>query len=309
MSIEMLTISIRFALYANLMLLFGWPLFAVYALPAEDSTFAPSRRTLAWLTITAFSFSLAGIVAMAAAMDGSTFIQVDRATVAEMVFETPMGTAWQARMAALGLLLATMIVGSSRRQPAVVLTSMTAAIALASLAWTGHGAAGEGAVGWLQLVADMTHLLAAGAWIGALFAFVILLSRVSREQTADRLAIAHTALARFSMVGTVVVVLLVSTGLITSWILVGPGQVFDLFKSDYGILLSVKLLMFAAMLGLAAMNRFRLTPILGRLIDTSASPSDAFAALRRSVAVETAIAGTILVVVAWLGTLAPPMAN
>jgi putative copper resistance protein D len=65
----------------------------------------------------------------------------------------------------------------------------------------------------------------------------------------------------------------------------------------------VKLLLFAAMLGLAALNRFHLTPALALAGDQPPS----FATLRLSLTIEAGAATAILALVAWLGTLEPPM--
>ena len=51
---------------------------------------------------------------------------------------------------------------------------LVAAAYLASLAWAGHAAAGQ-ASGLVQLLSDVVHLLAAGAWLGALPGLVFLL--------------------------------------------------------------------------------------------------------------------------------------
>ncbi|MFX6794075.1 copper resistance protein CopD, partial [Acinetobacter baumannii] len=50
-----------------------------------------------------------------------------------------------------------------------------ATIAVATLAWTGHGAMDDGAIGWFHLMADIVHLLAAGAWLGAIVSLLLLL--------------------------------------------------------------------------------------------------------------------------------------
>jgi len=42
---------------------------------------------------------------------------------------------------------------------------------MASLAWAGHGAANASTAGEIQVVADVVHLVAAGAWIGGLMPF------------------------------------------------------------------------------------------------------------------------------------------
>jgi putative copper resistance protein D len=62
------------------------------------------------------------------------------------------------------------------------------------------------------------------------------------------------------------------------------------------------------MLGLAAANRFRLTPALAMVLDEPSRQRKALADLRRSIALETAAALGVVALVAWFGTLAPPAA-
>lgn len=297
----MLAIAIRFALYADLMVLFGWPLFALYG--SRYKTSGPSRSQLLSLTLCAAILSLAGMLAMTASMSGVAIIDVDRASVAAMVFDTPMGLAWQVRMLALAAIAALAIARNSVARVAMV---TFAGAALASLAWTGHGAAGEATAGWVQLVADIVHLLAAGAWLGALVALGLMLARdASRLTSADFISM-HGALDGFSKAGTIFVALLITSGSLNTWILVGPAGVGLVGSDQYVQLLAIKLALFAAMLGLAAMNRFRLTPALLRDLDAGAVPSGAQRALRRSIAIEAGLAASVLAIVAWLGTLVPP---
>ena len=61
------------------------------------------------------------------------------------------------------------------------------------------------------------------------------------------------------------------------------------------------------MLGLAAANRYRLTPALNRGLNTRLGQDKALADLRRSLAIETALGLGVLALVAWFGTLPPPM--
>ena len=297
----MLAIAIRFALYANLMVLFGWPLFAIYA--TRDGTAHPTARDLFSLTLFAAMVSVAGMLAMTASMSGVAIIGVDRGSIEAMVFETPMGVAWLVRMAALAVIAMLAVV---RNPAARVVQVGFGAAALASLAWTGHGAAGEATKGLVQLVADIVHLLAAGAWIGALVALGLMVARnASRLTSADFLSM-HRTLAGFSKAGTIFVALVIVTGTINTWVLVGPAGVRVVGSDQYVQLLAIKILLFSAMLGLAAMNRFRLTPTLLRDIDAGADPSGAQQALRRSIAIETGLAMSVLAIVAWLGTLVPP---
>jgi putative copper resistance protein D len=176
----------------------------------------------------------------------------------------------------------------------------------ASLAWMGHGAATEGPAGIVHLLADITHSVAAAAWIGALASFALLLLN---RRTAGMDNALYQSLRRFSGIGSATVGLIVLTGLVNSWFLIGPGRLADFWAAAYGQVLLAKLLAFAGMLGLAASNRYRLTPSLGIALDKGLSRADAVSALRRSIILETVAAFVVLGLVAWLGTMPPPSAG
>jgi putative copper resistance protein D len=80
-----------------------------------------------------------------------------------------------------------------------------------------------------------------------------------------------------------------------------------LLASSYGKLLLLKLAFFAGMLLLAASNRWRLTPALGAALG-SGGVAPALSRLRTSLLAEGAAALAILGLVAWFGTLEPPIA-
>lgn len=214
------------------------------------------------------------------------------------------GTAWEARVAALVVASMAALVAADRAT-LLGLVTFAAALALATLAWTGHGAMDEGAVGWLHLGADILHLLASGAWVGALLGLVLLVARPVNRIDAAHLRLTHRALHGFGVVGTLIVGTIVVTGLVNAWLLVGFANLLRLPSTLYGQLLIAKLALFGAMLGLASLNRFRLTPAFEHAI-AAADHRGAVGALRRSLAVEAGCAVTILALVAWLGTLEPP---
>ncbi len=78
------------------------------------------------------------------------------------------------------------------------------------------------------------------------------------------------------------------------------GSVDALYETDYGQLLSLKILLYLAMVAVALRNRFRLMP---RLADRSGA---ADSVLYYSVLIEQAIGLGILAAVSLLGTWAPP---
>lgn len=303
-------IAVRFVLYMVLMLLFGLPLFLLHALsPAERRLpQIPSfDLTLPVLAIGGLVVSAFGFLLLTAEMAGVGMASLNRDTI-DAVMASPVGTAWLVRMVALLAALALTIgFRRSRRAIGPALVSAAAALALAILAWAGHGASGEGRAGDVQVIADVVHLLAAGTWIGALAAFVVLLFQRSMAIPDVRLNVAANALRRFSVTGTLAVAAIVLTGTVNSYMLVGVTQAWRMPDTPYGQVLLAKLALFVLMLGLAAANRFRLSPALSTAI-TGRDLQTSLRALRISVSIEAGTALCVLGFVAWLGTLEPPIA-
>lgn len=295
-----LIVAVRLGLYVTIGAVFGISLFALYGLPLAGLRVLPLRAIAGFGAGVGLGLSLLGFAALAAGMAATPLAALKADDLRAMIGMEGIGQAWEARTLALAALIALAALVRSRRATAWA-GALLGAVALGSLAWNGHGVATEGQFGNVHLVADIAHLLAAGAWLGALGALAIVLGR-TREQASDVDA-AHRALAGFSVAGTAIVATVVITGLTNSWALVGPDHVLGLTDTLYGRLLLAKLVLFVAMLGLAALNRFHLTPALE---GAAHDPRAAIRSLRRSLAFETAAALTILALVAWLGTLMPP---
>lgn len=308
---DTVVIVTRFALYLDLMLLFGLPLFALYGLRGvEESAEAALtlRRLVGGIALIGLLSSGLAIVSLAASMSGVAPTDVDISALRLVIGGTSVGTAWVVRICALLLVLAVALSRHGSHMGWMWLLSLLGAVALSSLVWAGHGAMDEGSAGLIHLGADIVHLLAAGVWVAALLVLTTLLFRPHRRMTQAHVEFSHRALASFAVVGTVVVALLVLTGLVNSWLLVGPDRFGSLLGSSYGQLLLVKLLLFTAMLGLAAANRFYMTPALERAI-ASGYHVGAVNGLRKSLLTETACVIAILGLVAWLGTLEPPISG
>jgi uncharacterized membrane protein len=141
----------------------------------------------------------------------------------------------------------------------------------------------------------MLHLLAAGAWLGGLPAFALLLRHERSIARRGRDALVVRVVDRFSRLGVCSVGILLASGLINSWnLLSGPR---DLIASDYGRLVALKVVLFGAMVAIAAVNKFYLTPRLPK-------PA-ALRALRSNSLAEISLGLFVLTFVAVLGTLPP----
>ncbi|MGY3303004.1 putative copper resistance protein D [Pseudomonas sp. PvR086] len=298
-------IALRFALYVDLMLLFGVALFGLYSLKGQErmsGAVLPFRSMLAGTAVLGAVLSVASMVMMASAMSGETDFAELRPHIEMMLFETDVGLAWGVRIVALVIAgLAVMLRASGF---SLWVAAFAGAVALASLAWSGHGAMDEGDRRFWHFAVDILHLLAAGAWLGALLAFA-LMAKINALQTEARLRLLARAVNRFEAIGAAIVVVIIATGVVNYLFIVGP-KLDEVFLSTYGILLFIKVVLFAGMLVLAALNRFHLGPFLERSL-RDGQYTVAANALRRSVVVELAAAVLIVGLVAWLGTLSPEM--
>jgi putative copper resistance protein D len=202
--------------------------------------------------------------------------------------ETRFGTVLSVRLL-LGACTATLLLWPR----ANTLALAAAAEFVALLAFIGHAGATAGPAGRVHLASDIGHLMAAGAWLGGLPALALLLAWSRKAAEFDEFA--GRATARFSWLGTVSVAVLLATGIINSWFLLSGPR--DLWATEYGRLVLLKVLLFVAMVGIAAVNRFRLTPRL--------PAANALRSLQRNSLAETGLGLVVLLVVGAMGTMEP----
>ena len=162
-------------------------------------------------------------------------------------------------------------------------------------AWIGHAGATPGGAGQFSLAADAVHLLAAGAWLGSLPPLAMLLAAAWREKEPRWAAVTAVAVQRFSLLGLASVGALLASGIVNSWYEV--GSLGHLITTAYGQLVLVKLGLFAAIIAIAAVNRLYLTPRLAM--------TGTVRRLQRNSVAETALGFAAIVVVGFLGAMAP----
>ncbi|HEY3148256.1 MAG TPA: CopD family protein [Dongiaceae bacterium] len=167
------------------------------------------------------------------------------------------------------------------------------ACAVALQAGLGHGTSMEGSTGWEFTIVEALHVLAAGAWLGGLVPLYIVVSAIEPDA-------ALSTTRRFSRLGTGCVIVLAGTILIQGWVLI--GGLAGLVGTDYGLVALTKLVLFLALLGFAAANRFRHTPSL-----IGARKDEGRRRLQRSIAGETVVGVCVILAAGILLTLAPAM--
>lgn len=293
----------RLVHFAAAMATFGAAAFGVYALDRDVDATPPHLtaylhcwniqlvRISAALTLVS---ALAIVPFVAASMAGSASAAFDLPTIATVLSATEFGRVWCWHL--LFILLLIVSAAFAPRRPALAL--IWAALGLASLGWVGHAAGGNGWAGFGREVNQSLHLLAAGLWLGGLLPLGCLLRQVSDGQD-DEGMVTRQVLPAFSHMGYVAVAAIAITGVVNTLIL--AGSLDALSGSDYGRLLSLKILLYLVMVGIALRNRFRLMPRL------AAGYASAGRRLYRSVLIEQALGLSILAAVSFLGTWPPPM--
>ena len=139
----------------------------------------------------------------------------------------------------------------------VRLSAWLAGAALVLVAATGHPmAASLPGLAFVGAANDALHLLTAGYWIGGL---CVLLAMLGSRSSAPRLP---QAVALFAEWGMIAVALLVMTGIINAAMVLLGSPGYDSLL--YAGILTLKIILALAMIGLALGNHFRLLPHLAQ---------------------------------------------
>jgi putative copper resistance protein D len=183
----------------------------------------------------------------------------------------------------LALLIAVLVLSRNR------VTLLIVVVALGSQPELAHAGAVGGRLGFVLTVSEALHMLAAGAWLGGLMPLALSLVLLPPVQAA---ALCH----RFSAVALGAVLILMATGLVQASGFL--GRLSALVNTQYGLVLSLKLLLVLCAVGLGALNRFV-------LIRTVASSAITRSRMRRSLAAEATFGLAIVLAAATLANLSP----
>lgn len=242
------------------------------------------RRLIGTLLLASALASCARVLLSGASMSDDLGGMFDSGFV-RMILGAGEGRATGMRMA--GLALAALAIPSNPRFRALAL--LGAATASISFAGVGH------IRGLLPSAAPLLllcmHLLCAAFWLGALGPLLI----AARDGSDTHVALLAS---RFGKLALGVVVLLLAAGAGVLWAVIGDAAQF--WSSDYGRMMAMKLLIVAALLSIAAVNKLYLTP---KLLSGHAKAVIRF---RRSVILEMVIGALILLITATFTTVAGP---
>lgn len=276
----------RFLHFVVVLMLFGAWVFQPLLLNA-DTLGRRLMRITRWLTAVALVSGVTWLLLITASMAGAWSAAFDPSTLGLVLRNTFFGQVWSWHLllnAVLMVLLLTPLHSNAS------LRLVVSGLLLATLAPVGHGAMLDGLSGQLLILNQIIHLTCVGAWLGGLLLLVMILRRPNGHALS-------TVLRRFSGVGYGLVAGLVITGLINVRVLTGAFWPTPLL-SGFALILLIKVVLVAVMLGLALFNRLRIKDCEQRV-----------GALKTSVLLEWLLGMGAVAAVSLLGTLPPMIAG
>jgi copper transport protein len=270
----------RIGVYLGLFVGVGGAFFDAWIAPGR--TCRPTTVAALWLGLFSAVVSLGcqGLDLLGLPISGSLTVAPWRAAIA-----TSLGPSLLIAAAAMGA-----VFFIRRRATAKSARALSAFAMLgvgAALASSGH--ASTASPPWLTRPAVFLHGVGVAYWAGALLPLLAL-----AQGPVEALL---PVLNRFSRAAVPVVGVLILTGLVLAIVQL---ESFDaLIDTTYGWILSAKLALVLMLLGLAALNRFRLTPALAS--DRATTPR-----LVRCIGIECAVVVAILALVAGWRFTPPP---
>lgn len=275
---------------------FGFGVGEVAASAASQSSAPVERSDVAatWLLFGGLSLAAGGAVRPAIndrnATRRQTWVRVGTVVGAAgagwQLFAVDPGLGSTASVAAAMTLFALLLAMMSSAFSQVLAPAALLAVAVAAWSARGHTAAAAGYAGWAL---DSVHLAAAAVWVGSLVHAAVELWR----DRADRAAVLHCVRSH-SRLSAVLVAVVAATGVLQAMLLLPTPAA--LLATGYGRIITVKSLLVAAALGVAALGR------------SFALPAQRHGFLQRLTAWEGAGVAAVLLAAALLVNSAPPQA-
>ena len=284
MPVDVLSVTLRALSFLALFQAAGIALFLALGEPELPNTERSLRRIGTLAAFLAAALLVAQYLLEAARMSGELGGVLDPA-LEGIVMRSAMSVTLSWRLLGLVLIVAGLRRAGIRRAIAAVIGVV---LLLASFTLIGHTS--KDALRWLLSPVLLAHLFVVTFWFGALLPLYLVSSR-EPVKTAGRIVATFSARAVWLVPGLLLAGLLLATVLLPN---------LAALRTPYGELLIVKVIGFSLTMPLAALNRWRFGPALGR--------GDLVAGrrFRYALAMEFALLATILCVTAVMTTFYSP---
>ncbi len=227
-------------------------------------------RFFSWSWIVLVVTAVLNLLFKAAAMAESTLIEaVNWAVLNAVVSMSQFGRMWGYGMVVI-LLSGVLFwlyqrIWATQQDSSMGLIVLYVGIALGAVLFftvsnSGHAAA---VTEWkaVALATDAVHLLATAMWVGGLLYLFLLMRSVSAADSEVHARLMGEVVPRFSRMAQICVVVILLTGVYTTWIHMPSWGAF--VSTWYGLALLTKILLFMPLLALGAVNLLVIKPQLG----------------------------------------------
>lgn len=291
--------ALRVTGYAGLLVATGLVTFLLLVLPAGSQTARARRRLVRAARVAATGAAASWLLVLpvvATYQLGGGLDLLTRGGTWSALARTEYAVA---ALVVAGTLGAVALLGAGepaglRRTTALAATC----VALGAPALTGHSRAEAPEA--LVVTVDALHLLAGSTWLGGVVALALVL-----PDLAGRGTLAAETLARFSVIAAGVLAVLVASGALLAWRIVGSWSA--LVGTDYGRLLLAKIATAVVAVLLAAWNRRALVPRMREATRRTQVRAGA-QLVTKVVVVEAAVLGLVLVLTGLLVDQSPEAA-
>ncbi len=292
--------------YTSLAFILALVLAGMWLAPAETTSNIIQRRylLLAALIISALSAIIDLIFRSAALADVSPLDAM--AFIPKVLDQSDYGFFWLLRAfswLAMASMLPWIWFGGRGILPCIVLLAGTLTTALL-ISTTSH--AGDNGILTIDNLINWLHLIGISAWGGAvlLYAFIIL-PGYTHQTSSQKIA---ATVSRLSSLATGALGLVILTGIYNSWRQL--GEISNLWNSDYGQMLLIKLALVSIMMSIGALNRFHFVPqIESWSTDKNKHGKEPVQKFHRLLRVDSIVFIAILIAAVILGMQSPPSHN
>ena len=298
-------VIIRWVTLASLVLSLAAPIFVLLVLPRSWTAGDDLSRVVVPVTrervrrlgfvasATLLLTEVARLSAQSIALNGLTGA-MDPSRLGALLGRTVWGQAWLVQTVAAMALLVTLVV--ARRRPTAWKLALLLCVPLAaSASLSGHAASSKTGV-LLAASLDAVHILGAAAWLGGLAMIVLAAMPALPAMSAPRAPALSALVNAFSPVALACGALVVLSGVVAAALNFNSPN--ELFATDYGRVLVIKVALVSIALGAGAYNWRRVRPALERGAGVDS--------LHRSGSLELAASVVILLVTAILIATPPP---
>jgi putative copper resistance protein D len=178
--------------------------------------------------------------------------------VEKVIEKSHFGSLWTGRALALIVMISIWFV-IRKKTPALGCALLLSGSAIIAFYISAASHAGDEGLFTLDSLINSTHIIGGCLWGGSVIAYLIIITSLRQQGDAMHHTLCRSA-DRLSTLATVALALVISSGLLNAWHRLETIE--ELWQTDYGITLIIKLVFVAMMMAIGASNRFIIIPAM-----------------------------------------------